>query len=141
MIHKFHYRTVLVFIKNINMNYRKIYESIIENARNENRKKYNKYHFKYVYYENHHIFPKCMGGLDNELNTILLTLKEHYICHKPLILIYPESIGVVKGYNMILSRYENNKLKNFKIDFAYSNLMNSVSSLNYYNSKTITIAV
>jgi NUMOD3 motif len=32
-------------------------------------------------YEKHHILPKSMGGVENKLNIIILTLKEHYIAH------------------------------------------------------------
>lgn len=35
-------------------------------------------------YENHHIIPKSLGGSNNHDNMILLTPREHYICHKLL---------------------------------------------------------
>jgi len=40
------------------MDYKKIYESIIEKANSENREKGNG-----IYYESHHIVPKCLGGV------------------------------------------------------------------------------
>jgi len=52
--------------------YTKWYFSIINRAKIENRIKR-----KNTYYESHHIVPKCMNG--NEL--VLLTGKEHYVCH------------------------------------------------------------
>jgi hypothetical protein len=70
------------------MNYLKIYESIIKNAKSKNRIKLQKNNNNYIYYENHHIFPKCLGGSDEKENKILLTAKEHYICHKLLTYIY-----------------------------------------------------
>lgn len=66
-----------------NMNYQKIYNSIVERAIKENRKK-----FKGIYYEKHHIIPRCMGGIDNNSNLVLLTAKEHFMCHLLLIRIY-----------------------------------------------------
>lgn len=33
------------------------------------------------YWEQHHIVPKALGGEDHPDNLILLTYKEHYICH------------------------------------------------------------
>lgn len=33
------------------------------------------------YYENHHIVPASLGGRDQKDNKILLTAKEHFICH------------------------------------------------------------
>ena len=34
--------------------------------------------------ENHHIVPRSMGGSDDKDNMVLLTLREHFICHKLL---------------------------------------------------------
>jgi hypothetical protein len=71
------------------MNYEKIYNQIIQRAKDENRKKVK----GGIYYEGHHIIPKCMGGMGNSSdrhhpNIILLTAKEHYICHRLLALVY-----------------------------------------------------
>jgi hypothetical protein len=70
------------------MNYKIIYNTIIEKAKKENRKKLNKNNFIYIYYENHHILPKCLGGDNSKENLVLLTAKEHYVCHKLLTYIY-----------------------------------------------------
>jgi hypothetical protein len=67
------------------MNYEKIYNDIISKAKAEDRKKIK----GEVYYELHHIIPKCMGGTNDKSNVILLTAKEHYICHRLLCEIYP----------------------------------------------------
>lgn len=71
------------------MNYQRIYNAIIQKARSENRIKY-----KGVYYEAHHIVPKCLGG-DGQYkdwkwheNIILLTAREHFVCHWLLSRIY-----------------------------------------------------
>ena len=68
------------------MNYKKIYDNIINKAKSENRVKY-----KGFYYERHHIIPKCLGGSNLKENLVLLTPKEHYICHKLLVEIHPNS--------------------------------------------------
>lgn len=74
------------------MNYQEIYNRIIEKAKRESRVK-----SKGSYYETHHIVPKCLGGEGTEAqwkwhpNLVLLTAKEHYICHKLLCRIYPEN--------------------------------------------------
>lgn len=63
------------------MDYNKIYTDIINNSKNriiDNQ-----------YIETHHIIPKCMGGSDNIENLVQLTLREHFICHKLLVKIYP----------------------------------------------------
>lgn len=38
-----------------------------------------------VYYENHHILPKSMGGSDDPDNLVWLTPKEHFIAHLLLV--------------------------------------------------------
>lgn len=62
------------------MNYSKIYDSIIERAKNRKIE---------GYVERHHIVPKCMGGPNEESNIVELTAREHYIAHKLLVEIYP----------------------------------------------------
>lgn len=42
-------------------------------------------------YEEHHIKPKCCGGLDDKSNLVLLTFREHYLAHRLLVKIYPNS--------------------------------------------------
>lgn len=66
------------------MNYEKIYKQLIERAHSENRQK-----GCGVYFERHHIIPKCLGGTNNKTNLILLTAREHFIAHKLLCEIYP----------------------------------------------------
>lgn len=39
---------------------------------------------KGAYFESHHIIPKSLGGDNNKDNKVLLTFKEHYICHRLL---------------------------------------------------------
>jgi hypothetical protein len=57
------------------------YFNIINNAKTRNWTKKN----SNIYVENHHIVPKSFGGSDDESNLVLLTAKEHYICHLLLI--------------------------------------------------------
>jgi len=72
------------------MNYRKVYNQIIERARKENRKK-----GEGTYYELHHVIPKCTGGTNKKGNLVLLTAREHFICHFLLHLQHPtnEKLG------------------------------------------------
>lgn len=66
------------------MNYVRIYENIINKAQNQNRVKVKGGKI----YEKHHIIPKSTGGLNYKGNIVLLTPKEHYICHRLLVEIY-----------------------------------------------------
>jgi hypothetical protein len=54
------------------MNYGKVYNQIIERAKSQIRD---------GYLERHHIVPKCIGGSNDISNLVLLTAREHYLCH------------------------------------------------------------
>jgi len=81
------------------MNHQKVYESIIQKAKFENRRKLRKNQENYVYYEKHHIVPRCLGGTDDEQNLVLLTAKEHYVCHKLLTYIYPKNRKIAFAFH------------------------------------------
>jgi hypothetical protein len=78
------------------MNYKKNYDNLIKKCKSENRIKKTYYqrkkdNFSSIYYENHHIVPKCLNGTNNKENLVLLTAREHYIAHKLLTFIYPDN--------------------------------------------------
>jgi hypothetical protein len=60
--------------------YTVLYYRIIENAQIQNRRKY-----KGDYFEKHHIIPKSIGGTNEKLNLVLLTFREHFVCHRLLV--------------------------------------------------------
>lgn len=68
----------MIFITN---KYTKYYFSIINNATQQNRKKLKKLDPTYIYYEKHHIIPKCLSGSNDKTNLVVLTAREHFICH------------------------------------------------------------
>lgn len=63
------------------MNYQRIYDQIIDRARDRELD---------CYREKHHVTPKCLGGSDNKSNLVELTAREHFICHWLLSRLYPE---------------------------------------------------
>ena len=76
------------------MDYRQIYNKIINRAKKEFslglRIKKKKGDPDYVYYEGHHIIPKCVGGEGSSKNwyhdnIVPLTPKEHFLAHNVLI--------------------------------------------------------
>lgn len=84
------------------MNYQKIYDNLIQKAKSENRKKLNREDKDFIYYELHHIIPKCLGGNNSKENLVLLTAREHFIAHKLLVEIYPkDNYGLILGYLMM----------------------------------------
>ena len=62
------------------MDYKRLYNKLIEKGKNRKLKGYT---------ENHHIIPKCLGGKDVKSNLVKLTAKEHFLAHKLLVEIYP----------------------------------------------------
>src|SRR5574343_396742 len=88
------------------MNYQRIYDSIISNAilRSLNKKLLN------YYTEKHHIIPRCLGGSNDKSNLVLLTGREHYLCHYLLVKIYKDNHKLIYAlHRMIFSK---NTIKN-----------------------------
>lgn len=81
------------------MDYSKVYYAIIEKAKRENRRKDG-----VVYYESHHILPRCLGGTGkysqwrSHPNLVLLTAKEHFLCHRLLCKMYPGNASIAAAY-------------------------------------------
>lgn len=65
----------MIFIDN---KYTRIYYSIIERAKLRSLP-------KNVYTETHHIIPKSLGGNNSLENLVILTAREHFICHRLLV--------------------------------------------------------
>jgi len=57
--------------------YSRWYYQIIDSALSQDRKKIKSENL----YERHHIIPKSLGGSDKSDNLVLLTYREHFICH------------------------------------------------------------
>lgn len=75
------------------MNYNNIYNSLIKRALP--RKKIRKGSENYVYYEKHHIVPKCLGGTDEKSNLVYLTAEEHWLAHLLLVKMNPGVYSLV----------------------------------------------
>lgn len=71
------------------MNYRKIYDAIINRAKSRQLKGYK---------ERHHVIPRCMGGKDDADNLVDLTAREHFLCHWILARLYPENHKIVFAF-------------------------------------------
>jgi len=86
------------------MNYKKIYDNLVFKAKSANRKKLKRDDLNYIYYEQHHIIPKCLGGLNNKENLVLFTAKEHFVAHKLLVEIYPNNEKIFHAINLMVHR-------------------------------------
>jgi hypothetical protein len=74
------------------MNYSKIYENLIYNAKiNPKSDKYKEWH---------HIIPKCLGGSDDVDNLVLLSARQHYLAHWLLYKIHRTSALVHAWHSM-----------------------------------------
>jgi len=67
------------------MNYEKLHDNIINNAKSLTRSKKN------GIYEKHHIIMQSVGGTDDPDNLVLLTPKEHFIVHYLLWKMHPNN--------------------------------------------------
>jgi len=80
------------------MNYQRIYDQIIDRAKNR---------YLNGYYEKHHILPKCLGGSNEKENLVNLTAREHFLCHMLLCRIYPNNKQL--SYALFLMSTNKNK--------------------------------
>jgi len=81
---------------------------------------------KNLFYEKHHIVPKCLGG-DNSLeNKVNLTPREHFIAHLLLHRIYPDNNKISFAFIMMA----------FRVD-KYGNRQYKVSSRVYQEAREI----
>lgn len=91
-------------VANCRMDYQKIYNNLI----------YRKI-LRTGYVENHHILPRCLGGLDNKENLVDLYPEEHYIAHLLLCKIHPGNQKLLyAAVNMTTGSMINNGKRNNK---------------------------
>ena len=86
------------------MNYEKNYRDYVKWVRAQKREKYHG-----VYYEEHHVKPRSLGGKDTKANLVLLTPREHFLAHYLLCKIYGEGedhYRMVCAFNLFLTRDE-----------------------------------
>lgn len=84
------------------MNYLKIYNQIIDRAKERILE-------QDVYTEKHHIIPKCIGGTNDFNNIVVLTGREHFICHRLLVKIYPNNKKLIHSFWMMSNCRKDNR--------------------------------
>lgn len=98
------------------MNYQRIYDQIIDRAKKEDR-----IYGKDTYYERHHIVPKCRGGegkvtqWKTHQNIIILTAREHFICHWLLCRIYPNDRKLAHAFWFMCKQKANNQQRKYTV--------------------------
>jgi len=79
------------------VNYRAIYDRLMERARAPRR---------LDYFEAHHVLPRCLGGSDDRENIVHLTAREHHVAHQLLVAMNPGHPGLaLAAHMMCLDRY------------------------------------
>ena len=114
------------------MEYLKIYNRIVERATNRD---------VLGYVEKHHIIPKCLGGDNKKSNIVLLTAKEHYICHKLLCEIYPNESKLKYAFwrmcNVANNEYQE---RNYKVSAkVYSRIKSEISLITSKRTKNYSV--
>ncbi|MDR2457688.1 MAG: hypothetical protein LBD41_04330 [Clostridiales Family XIII bacterium] len=120
------------------MDYKAIYFKIITNAKKQNRIKLPRSSKNYIYYELHHIKPKCLfpktsNLTENPENGVLLTAREHYICHLLLQKIYDDFRLKNAFYLMNTSKMNSRQYQREREIYNYH--------FNWYNNGRINIKV
>ena len=117
------------------MNYLKIYDDIINRGKVRDWKS-SKYRRGNVesncYTETHHIKPKCIGGSNNFDNLVVLTPKEHFLCHYLLTKIYPSNDSIIVAFSIMCNRTEGKNGKDYAI------IRESLSRIQSERSKVYT---
>ena len=117
------------------MDYHSIYQKLINTRRILVRSKKN------GIFENHHIFPKCLGGTNDKENKILLTPKEHYIAHLLLVRMYSGKAKAKMSYALFQMCRTNPKQKRIvsasQFDSAKRTMIENCSGVNgpFYGKK------
>ena len=81
------------------MNYGRIYKELIMRGKKTCRVKTLVTDPNFIYYENHHIIPKCLGRTNDKENMVLLTAREHFLAHWLLHKMYPEEVKLALAFS------------------------------------------
>ena len=92
------------------MNYKKIYDQLVEKCRVRGLDK----SALEGYYEKHHIIPRCLGGGNGVSNLVMFTGREHFVAHMLLMKAYPENISLMRAAFMMSSRWSSGALYEVK---------------------------
>ena len=78
------------------------------------------------YHEEHHIIPKCIGGLNNKDNLIDLFAEEHFIAHKLLAFENPDNDALQRAFGTMAHVWKGERKYNVsEEDYAYIRYQNA----------------
>lgn len=114
------------------MNYLEVYNSLITKALVRGT--------VVGYYEEHHIIPKCLGGVDESSNLVKLTGREHYVAHLLLWKIYPDNRKIFHAAWMMsnrkLTKCHSRTYESLRV--SHSKILSERSGVNSPNYKDLT---
>jgi len=116
------------------MNYIKTYNAII--AQFGQRVKP-----KDVYSERHHIVPKSIGGTNCSTNLVYLSARVHFICHRMLCKIYPESDKLKFAFWAMNNQLNGDVQRYYKITsrtFQTAKEQFAIANSNLHSGKTLS---
>ena len=119
------------------MNLILVYNEIISRAKSLNRTRKN------GRFEKHHIIPRCKGGTDAKENLVLLTPKEHYVCHHLLHKYYPDDKYLFLAYHLMTFSNKQNLQKITAKQYEELRVKNSIyqsgeNNPNYKNKQNLS---
>jgi hypothetical protein len=118
------------------MDYKKIYDNLMKSRLSIKTERFKEKKIG-VYFEGHHIIPKCKGGLGNSNrpknnpNIVLLTAREHFLAHWLLWRIYGDRQMALAFHKMISST---NKTKRITSSRGYSEAKEAFRKTNIGNT-------
>lgn len=86
-----------------------------------------------VYFERHHIIPRCIGGTDEYENLIDLYPNEHFEVHRLLAIENPDEYKLAFAFHMmscVKSRYTNERYQCTKEEYEAAKLARSIAMKN-----------
>ena len=122
--------SAMIFIDN---KYTDIYYKIVEQAKQRNYTKQ-----KYDGYQTHHIIPQCFGGTNDPNNLVVLSYKEHRVCHRLLINMTKRDAKyrMMYAYKLFNKNYDISWVPNFREykPESYEQMVNTRKSRGSYKT-------
>jgi hypothetical protein len=117
------------------MNYEKIYYQIINKSKDLDRSK----GFG-QYYEDHHIIPKSLGGSDENSNMVLLTAREHFICHWLLYKMYTgaDKNKMAHAWFRMCAKSDNQKRTCTSLQYEFAKKAHSIAVSNFMTGRKLS---
>ena len=113
--------------------YTAIYYKIVEQAKQRNHTKQ-----KYDGYQTHHIIPRCFGGTNDSSNLVVLSYKEHRVCHRLLINMTERDAKyrMMYAYKLFNKNYDISWVPNFREykPESYEQMVNTRKSRGSYKT-------